>query len=341
MRIPKPWLRSSNQTYYVCINGRQRSLGKDKKQAYAKYAELMHLGDPGQATVRQVLDAYWNWAKKNLADSTAKRRKGVLRSFGKAVPASLKVSQLKAHHVQAWIDSQPRVQSPTTASDYIALVKGVMNWAIGMGYLRANPIARMPKPSPVMRQDFLPSDLWPRILALATDQPFRDFLTVMLDSGARAEEMFKFGAQHFDGRRFVLPILDSKGRRKSRVVNLPQESLGIVERLVVDHPEGLLFRNSKGVPWNRNSVRCRLRRIRRILKLPRLTATMMRHSFAHHRLTQGQDALTVSKLMGHADMRMISQRYGHLEANSDYMHEAANQISFPSAPPDIAPGPKA
>ncbi len=56
------------------------------------------------------------------------------------------------------------------------------------------------------------------------------------------------------------------------------------------------------------------------------------------RLTSGQDALTVAKLMGHVDTRMIATRYGHLESNSDYMQEAANQIGFPGLPaagPDI------
>ena len=109
-------------------------------------------------------------------------------------------------------------------------------------------------------------------------------------------------------------------------------------RLVEQYPEGKLFRNRRGVPWNRNSIRCRFRRLKRELNMPNLTATTLRHSYAHHRLTSGQDALTVAKLMGHVDTRMIATRYGHLEANSDYMQEAANQIGFPGLPavgPDL------
>ena len=213
-----------------------------------------------------------------------------------------------------------------------------MNWAMSMGYIDSNPIAEMPKPSRVVRQDFLPPDTWQKVLDLATDQEFRDFLTVMLLTGVRVQEMFKFEAKHLDGARFVLPISKSKGRKRSRVVYLPPEALEIVKRLVELNPDGKLFRNRQGKPWNRNSIRCRFRRMKRELNMPDLTATTLRHSYAHYRLTSGQDALTVAKLMGHVDTRMIATRYGHLESNSDYMQEAANQIGFPGLPgagPDI------
>jgi integrase len=337
MRTPTPWFRKQNQTWYVQIEGRQINLGKNKKDAFAEYLKLMHLGVPkGDQSVRQILDAYWNWARSNLAEETCKSRKGPLTSFGESVPRSLKATNVRAYHVQKWIDDSKRVKSPTTISDRITLIKGVMNWAVSMGYIESNPIAEMPKPSRVVRQDFLPPDTWHKVLDLATDQQFRDFLTVMLATGARVQEMFEFEAAHLDGARFVLPISKSKGRKRSRVVYLPPDALEIVERLVERHPEGKLFRNRKGTPWNRDSIRCRFLRLKRELNMPNLTATTLRHSYAHHRLTSGQDALTVAKLMGHVDTRMVATRYGHLESNSDYMQEAASQIGFPQ-PPSVDP----
>jgi len=339
MRIPKPWLRKQNQTWYVQINGKQRPLGKDRDKAFAKYHELMHLGAPAaDSTVRQVLDSYWRWAQANLAAETCKSRQGIIKAFGKSVSATLKAANLKAYHVQNWIDNSPRVKSPTTINDRISLIQGIMNWAVTMGYLESNPIAKMPKPSRLVRQEFLPPDTWEKVLELATDQQFKDYLVVMLSSGARPQEMHQFEAVHFDGTRLVLPILMSKGRRKNRVVYLPPEALQTVRRLVEQYPEGKLFRNGRGKPWNRNSVRCRFRRLKRRLNMPNLTATTLRHSFAHHRLTSGQDALTVAKLMGHVDTRMVATRYGHLDANAEYMQEAANQIDFPGLPaaaPDL------
>ena len=186
----------------------------------------------------------------------------------------------------------------------------------------------MEKPTRNIRQEFVPVEQWPKLLAGAKDD-LRDFLTVILDAGARVQEMFKYEAKHFDGARLVLDIVDSKGRKESRVVNLPPVSQEIVKRLAKQYPEGKLFRTSKSVEWDRNSLRCRFRKLKRIMGMPKLCATTLRHSFAHYRLTQKQDSLTVSKLMGHKGTHMLATRYGHLE-DSDFLASEASRIGFPS-----------
>jgi len=110
----------------------------------------MHVGIPsGNHTVRQVLDAYWQRAQNNRAEETCKSRKGPLHVFGKSVPAYPQTSRLRNF-------------VPTTSS----------------GGLTA--IADMPKPSRVVRQGFLPADMWQQVLDLCADQEFRDYLTMML-----------------------------------------------------------------------------------------------------------------------------------------------------------------
>ena len=41
MRVPKPWFRKQNQTWYVCINGKQHKLGKNEKAALTKCKALL------------------------------------------------------------------------------------------------------------------------------------------------------------------------------------------------------------------------------------------------------------------------------------------------------------
>ncbi len=359
MRIPEPWLRKSTGTWHVVIDGKQKYLGKDEAKARAKFDELMGNGHAGNATIREIISAYSAWARKNVAATTWERRRPILESFSASLPSAFKGSALRAMHIQRWIDANDKKKlptkgrgktgekkvsdkplSPTTISDYITLIKGVMKWARGMGYVNEDRVKDMPKPARRVRQDFLPVDTWPKVLALATDEPFRDYLTVMLASGARPVEMGKFEASHLHGSRFILPIEKSKGKKRSRVVYLPDEALAIVTRLAGQYPIGKLFRNSDGEPWNHDSIKGRFSRLKRLLKLPNLTATTLRHSFAHHRLTSGQDALTVSKLMGHVDTRMIATRYGHLDSNVEYMQAAANAAVFPSVP-IVAPSPSA
>lgn len=234
MRVPKPWFRSQSGTWYVQLNGKQYNLGSDKTAAFEAYHKLMlERGEGvinGTYTVRQVLAAYWDWLLKNRAPATCERRKPLLKSFGESLPATLKASELRALHVQKWVDAQDRIKSPTTARDYIALIKGVFNWAEAMGYIARNPIAKMPKPSARMRKDYLPVDAWPKILAAATDDEFHDYLIVMLSTGMRAEEIRKVEARHFDGKRFILPADETKGRKRTRVIYLPDGALATVTR---------------------------------------------------------------------------------------------------------------
>ena len=341
MKLPKPWFRKQTQTWYVSIDGRQHNLGKDEAAAKRAYHKLM--ADEGRDspvglfTVRQILGFYWKWLVHNCAESTYSGRKPILESFGLAVSPTLLARDLRAYEVQRWIDNNDRIKSPTTVGDRIGLIKGVMNWAETQDYIDRNPIAKMKKPAALIAQEFIPADLWPKVIALATDESFRTLLVVSLAIGSRPQEFKIFEAKYFDGARFVLPIDKSKGRKRPRIIYLPDDVIAIVKRLIVEYPEGPLFRNSKGKPWTNNAIKCRFRRFKRLLKMPGLCARTLRHSFAHHRLTSGQDPLIVSKLMGHVDTRMVATHYGHIEANVDFMTQAANQFAFP-LPTGTVPG---
>lgn len=324
-----PWQRGQTGSWYATIGGRQTNLGKNKRAATEEYHRLKGEGGPPRDhRVREILDSYWAWLKANRAATTQEKRQSTLKSFGLAIPATLRVRDLRPYHVQRWIDQYS--WGPTTQNTRIGWIKTVINWGVKMGYANTNPIAKMEKPTPVIRQEFVPADQWPKLIE-ACKRDLRDFVTVILDSGARVQEMFLYEAKHFDGSRLVLPIVDSKGRKRSRVVNLPPVSLAIIMRLVATYPNEKLFRTSKGIEWNRNTLRCRFRPLKRIMGMPKLCATTLRHSFAHYRLTNKQDSLTVAKLMGHVDTRMVASRYGHLE-DSDYLADEASRIGFPSPP---------
>lgn len=331
MRKPKLWFRKQTKSWYVKIDGEQINLGKDKQAAKEQYQRLIN-GIAGKHTVREILDLYWRWLKKNRRPSTYEPRERLLKSFGKSVASNLKASALKPYHVQTWIDENPRTLSATTQNHRISTIIAVFNWAKQMGHLDRNPIEGMPKPQRTVRQEFLPVDRWQDLLDAATDGEFRDWLTIMLATGMRAEEMFKLKAERFDTDRFVLPIEDSKGRKQSRIIYLPEPALSIVQRLAEDRPEGDLLLNSQGRPWTRNSINCRFKRLKKVMDMPKLCATVLRHSYGHYRLTNRQDALSVAELMGHKDTRMLATRYGKIGQNREYMNGEANRIAFPTLP---------
>jgi hypothetical protein len=100
MRNPQPWKRESTDTWHVWFNGKQRYLGKDEDKAREKFRRMTQSGATGDFTVRQVIQAYWKWAKTNHAEFTCERRKPILESFSKAMRPSLKADALRAMHVQ-------------------------------------------------------------------------------------------------------------------------------------------------------------------------------------------------------------------------------------------------
>src|SRR5205807_167807 len=62
--------------------------------------------------------------------------------------------------------------------------------------------------------------------------------------------------------RWVFPVRESKGKKVQRVVYLTDRVLAITRRLMAQHPNGPLFRNSDGKPWGVSSVKCRFQRFR-------------------------------------------------------------------------------
>lgn len=328
MQFSKPWFRKQNKTWYVTINGKQRLLGKDKEKALEEYAKLIGNQHEPEDNVRRLLNKYWDWSKTNHAESTRNKMRPRLESFGGFISPLLTTKKLRPHHVQNWLAEKFPDAGATYRNTLITTIKGALNWAASMGYIDRSPIAAMKKPAPKVRQEFVSAVEWPKVLAEATDDCFRDFLIFMFASGARVQEMLRIEARHYKDGKIVFPNEESKGRRVSRVIYLPDDAKEIIERRIT---EGVVFRNRNGQPWTADAINCRFRRMRDRLGVKKLCATTLRHSFAHHRLTNGQDSMVVAKLMGHADGRMLATRYGHLEANSEFMQSEANRVRLPTA----------
>lgn len=348
MRIAKPYLRTQTGCYTVRLDGRDHNLGRDEIEAQRKYGELLAKRRRGQPTasgsLARLLDLYWVWLQANRAATTAENRKAILKSFGLFVGPKLTVDQLRPHHVNDWITKDHPDVGDTRKNILITTIKTVLNWAVEMGYIDVSPIGKMKKPSPTVREEFLPVGLWQKVLDAAGDDAFREWLRVMFESGARVEEMLRIEARHLDrdNRWLFFRAKESKGRRKARTIHLADESFGILCRLAEERPAGKLFLNTKGRPWNKDSINCRFRRLKVKLGLPKLRATDLRHSFAYDKLDAGTDSAHIATLMGHSDTRMLMTRYGHLSQNKRLLAAEANRTGFQrQEPPQQEPHAKA
>lgn len=336
MRDPKPWYRKSSKAWYAQIGGRQVRLGETERAAKTKLKEL--LKKPEQVTsepLKLLFDRYLAYCEQNLAKDTFEKNYYHLKRFSAKI-GNMKAGSLKPFHVQRIIDGPSDEggyggTSDTYRHTAITVIKGALRWAKKQGYLSENPLSEMEKPTPTVREFFLPGDQWATVLAAIKDKPFHDYVAFMLTSGARPQEIRKIEARHFEPekRRIVFAIKESKGKKRQRVIYLDDTAFEIVTRLVKEHPTGCIFRDTLGGEWNKDSVKCRFQRLQKKLKLKGLCSTSLRHSFAHWKLTTGTDSLIVSKLLGHVDGRMLATRYGHIEQSGELMLAATNSVIPP------------
>ncbi|MEO8498592.1 MAG: hypothetical protein ABI614_26310 [Planctomycetota bacterium] len=140
----------------------------------------------------------------------------------------------------------------------------MLNWAVEQDYLSRNPVANMKKPKRNRRDIFYNVEQWEKICSHATGS-FADFLDFLYATGCRPKEARSIEARHLHDDLVIFPADESKGEREPRVIFLVAEVKSLLDRLALEHPEGTLFRNSKGNAWTKDAIKCRLTRISGLL----------------------------------------------------------------------------
>jgi len=282
----------------IKVNGKHEQIKLAESDAsYEEALERYHSVQANRAedtpaalmTVAQIADEFLEWNLQNRAERTYEWYKRFLKPFVGNIGTNLRVSTLKPHHVDRWVKADYAKAKNNTRRNAIRAVDRCMNRAVKSGYFDANPIKGMERPPQESRETVISEEQYRQALQVTSDDNFRDFLTFLWETGCRAEEIVLLEAKHFDGELLTLTKKDSKGKKYNRVIYLNDESLEIVRRLAERYPNGPLFRNSKENAWNKNSIKCRFRLLKRELGIPDLCATTFRHTWATDVLTQGMD----------------------------------------------------
>lgn len=257
-RHPKPWFRKG-RGWYIQRDGKQVFLGTKKPDAMSAYHEEMR-NPVAPPTVRSdlvvaLVDVFLEWVQTNRAADTYRWYKDRLQVFCALYP-DLKVSELKPHHVQTWID--PMKVASGTKRNFARSITRCMTWAAEQGYIEKSPLAFFKKPRGGVRQKLISPDDYRTILSSIRRQPLKDLVTFAWESGARAVECLSLEARHVEvaNARVVFPVDEEKMERASRVIYLTDAALEIVVRLMKQHPRGPIFRNTDGKPWTPESVNC-------------------------------------------------------------------------------------
>ncbi len=281
MPNPQPYFRKLDSWWYVQTTnpeGKRRQVklvkGLDQKAAaFERFYQLMAQKDPAavedrsQVNVASYCDLFLEWQQKHHSANTYDWYQRFLQDFCDA-SGSVLVKDLKPFHVTRWIDTHTK-WGQSTQRAAMTCVKRVFNWAVSEGYLDASPVRGLVRPACLRRDKVVTVEEHQRILE-ATDDDFRDYLTALWETGARPGEFAAVTAANFDRQQNIWVLMSHKTATKTgkpRVIYLTEDMVKLTERLATAHPTGPLFLNSDGKPWNKNSIRCRFRRLRSKLDL--------------------------------------------------------------------------
>jgi integrase len=341
---PEPWLRKG-RGYFVTIGGVQHNLRThDKAEAYKRWHQLMSERPEAPRRVDDdplvvdLLALFCEWVETHLSPATYTWYRNYLRGLVDELDQELRVSRFKPFDVTRWLDKNPQ-WGASGRRGAITAVKRAFSWAEQQGLIDRSPIAHMKRPPVPSRSTTLTVEQRQRIFESASDQAFRDLLFTAEMTGVRPQEIRRVEARHFDEGKgiWIFPVEENKTGEKTgrpRVVFLPPQVVELCRRLAKEHPSGPLFRNSRGRPWNANTIRLRFKRLRKRLsdELPHnLCMYLYRHTYATDALEKGLNPVTVAELLGHSDASTLSRVYQHLADRHDHMREAAVRASAGNA----------
>jgi integrase len=342
MQQPQPYFRKFDGWWYVQLRlgGKRKQVklakGEDNKPAaLTEWHKLLSQPEPQPAptpvnpqAVVCLLDEFLGHVIQEKATKTADWYRHFLTSFAKSIGTGLQLADLKVAHVTDWLKSKPKWSS-TTKNCAVQTIRACFRWHWMEGRIPSYPLPGLRAPRKRRREVIVSSEKYAEILAAVRDARFKLYLQFLYATGCRPQEASSLRKRHVQlaMNRVVFPPSESKGGEHPRVIYLNDEAKKILAEIHPNRePDQAMFLNSKGKPWNRNSVRCRFRRLRDKVG-GSYCAYHFRHSFATRGLEK-LDPITLATLMGHADGgATLAKTYQHLAKNPAYLQDAVKRAT--------------
>jgi integrase len=292
-------------------------------------------------TVREAADRFIAGIKSRAIPNRSGRRyrpsvvTGYEREFRNRILPALgasRLARLTAADVQVWVDSlNGEGLAPNTIRNVVTPLQALYSWALPRGLAHTNPCTSLRLPTGETKRDRIatPSEAAALIAALpAKDQAA---LGLAVYAGLRIGELVALDWSAIDLNELPTPTLrverawDEKAMQflDAKTEAGQGRTVPILDRLatlladhavLMDHPtEGLLFPGRDGCqPLSTGRLRKRAAEAWETAGLRPLGFHEGRHTFASLMIAAGVNAKALSSYMGHANISITLDRYGHL-----------------------------
>jgi len=226
-----------------------------------------------------------------------------------------------------WKDDQ--VGAVTQRAAFITL-SGALNIALREEKIYRNPCATVPTPK-TRRPEIVVLDGTQavKLLRAASDLDERALVALAITTGMRQGEIFGLYWEDIDLDSGTLTVRkslteDIEGRlvrtepktaKSRRTICLPKLALQSLVALKSSRElrSGFVFTSPDGSPLRKsNFIRRVFKPLLKAAELPDVTFHSLRHTANSLLIEAGEDPLAIAGSLGHADTRMMFERYGHL-----------------------------
>ena len=257
---------------------------------------------------------------------------GYEREFRNRVLPALgasRLARLTAAEVQLWADSlSGDGLAPNTIRNVVTPLQALYGWAVPRGLAHISPCASLRLPSGETKRDRIATPSKAATLTAALPAKDQAAFGLGVYGGLRIGELvgIEWQAIDLDGRTLrVVRSWDEKARQflDAKTKAGQNRTVPIIDRLatlladhavLMDHPsEGLLFPGQDASrPLSTGRLRNRAKKAWRDAGLEPLGFHEARHTFASLMIAAGVNAKALSTYMGHANIAITLDRYGHL-----------------------------
>lgn len=340
----KPFFRTERQCWYVEVQrGKFIRLDPDERTAYKQWERLRQINDyqHSEATVEAIFEAWLSHFRVKAGGDRLEKAISLLSDCAEHVGPQSLARELSAVKLHSWLKKDRKrgkreyVWSIARQRDAAQFVKRAYKWAHIRGWLPPSDILDLSLETPAPRDVLIPRSVHVELIestrgGLDRGKPFGLVLIALWHSGARPIQIRELEARHISEHGdWVFSKHKTSGKTGKALIVRTSPCLQTLTRILKHfRPIGPLFLSPIGLPWTKDGIARRFRRMREELKLdPAITVYAYRHTYATDALVGGADLATVAALLGHADAQMVSRVYGHLAKCDDPMRRAAVTIA--------------